>query len=741
MKNYKYYGFLIAFLLIMLQNVTAQTPDLSKMTKEEREGYIQQQALSKMTKAQQEEYIKQLSLKKIADINSAVGQAKANNDQVLKKIQSYRTDYTKSLPVNKPGISVSNIPASTQAYVINLAQNLLALAQQKLTDVVVKAQLDKMLKDTSINVPGTAMLMLANGMSKYEGEYLICKDIIKHPSNAWSINDLAILYRNDVKYIESIAAFQYALKLLNDSSIVIKTNLAWACSYYGDFRAAKKYFNEVLRIDPYFSSAMEGLAIIAYNEGDLGALFDCLMKEVTGLGGGDDGGSGPSQEFSGLCGGVMDQNALATAGTDIDPTTDHTFDNVADDSPDQDPPTADNDEVKVPSMKFIFVNDAMDLTQFFGKLGSAIKTIQDELQKCTDEPRQKMSTLPILKPIPYLDEHGDKVIPANYEKYVNLFHEVSDLFMRKVYWSAKKYEKEISDFLRSVSSEKYDMAREWAAGGCGDCEDEKCNAFLCIWVPRAHGVKNAQIEAAGRIWNKYFDQVLESCNSYIRNSSPFIKRVHTQQWNEYVNLLRQYNVRKAYLIMYGAWVEALVGVGDDPTMRICYHPCSVELRLMSDASPDPYSKKLKPLKTFAGPCYTTPTNRSLGPLNIIDNCEKTKVSLKAEPFKLSFEKDYNRKFKEGDEFKLGIGVEFEKKVLSSGVTAGVEAVWKFNNNHDLIAKGFDASFEAVAKVGPAQIGNTVNPLNSSVSASVEVMTQCGQNAPTNYQTTYHIEKK
>jgi tetratricopeptide (TPR) repeat protein len=738
--KYKYYGFLIAFLLVMLQSVTAQAPDFTKMTPAEQEAYIKE--LSKMTPAQQEKYIKEQSLKKIAGINKTVAAAKANNDKVLQKIQAYRTDYTKSLPVKKSGISISNIPASTQAYVITLAQNLLALAQQKLTDVVVKAQLDKMLKDTSINVPGTAMLMLANGMSKYEGEYLICKDIIKHPSNAWSINDLAILYRNDVKYIESIAAFQYALKLLNDSSLVIKTNLAWACSYYGDFRAAKKYFNEVLRIDPYFSSAMEGLAIIAYNEGDLGALFDCLMKEVTGLGGGDDGGSGPSQEFSGLCGGVMDQNALATAGTDIDPTTDHTFDNVADDSPDQDPATAEDDEVKVPSMKFIFVNDAMDLQQFFGKFGSAVKTIQDELQKCTDEPRQKLSTLPILKPIPYLDEHGDKVMPANYEKYVNLFHEVSDLFMRKVYWSVKKYEKEISDFLRSVSSEKYDEVREWATTvGCADCEDEKCNALLCIWVPKAHGVKNTQIEAAGRIWNKYFEQVLESCNSYIRNSSPFIKRVHTQQWNEYMNLLRQSNVRKAYLIMYGAWVEALNGIGDDPTMHLCYHPCFVELRLMPDASPDPYSKKLKPLKTFAGPCYTEPQSISIGPLNIIDNCEKTKVSLKAEPFKLSFEKDYNRKFKDGDEFKLGIGVEFEKKLLSSHITAGAEAVWKFNNNHDLIAKGFDASFEAVVEGGLQTGNNFIDRGGINISSTVEVMTQCGQNAPTNYQTTYHIEKK
>src|ERR1035437_4335891 len=519
--KYKYFGLLVAFLFLMMQGVTAQTPDLSKMTEQEREGYLKQQelskmtpaqqqeylkkdalskmtpaqqeqylqmeALSKMTKTQQEEYIKQLSLKKIASINSAVGQVKANNDKVLQKIQSYRTDYKKDLPVNKPGTSISNIPASSQAYVITLAQNLLVLAQHELTDVVLKGQLDRMLNDTSINVSGTAMLMLANGMPKFVGEYLICKDIIKHPSNPWSINDLAILYRNDLKYKESISSFQYALSLLHDSSLGIKTNLAWACSYYGDYRAAKKYFNEVLKVDPDFSSAMEGLAIIAYNEGDLGALFDCLMKEVTGLGGGD-GGSGPSQEFSGLCGGVMDQNALATAGTDIDPTTDHTFDNVADDSPDQDPATAEDDEVKVPSMKFIFVNDAMDLQQFFGKFGSAVKTIQDEMQKCTDEPRQKLSTLPILKPIPYLDEHGDKVMPANYEKYVNLFHEVSDLFMRKVYWSVKKYEKEISDFLRSVSSEKYDEVREWATTvGCADCEDEKCNALLCIWVPKAHG--------------------------------------------------------------------------------------------------------------------------------------------------------------------------------------------------------------------------------------------------------------
>ncbi len=795
--KYKYFGLLVAFLFLMMQGVTAQTPDLSKMTEQEREGYLKQQeiskmtpaqqqeylkkdalskmtpaqqeqylqteALSKMTKAQQEEYIKQLSLKKIAGINSAVGQAKANNDQVLKKIQTYRIDYTKSLPVNKPGISVTNIPVSSQAYVITLAQNLLVLAQHDLTDVVLKGQLDRMLNDTSINVSGTAMLMLANGMPKFVGEYLICKDIIKHPSNPWSINDLAILYRNDLKYKESISAFQYALSLLHDSSLVIKTNLGWACSYYGDYRAAKKYFNEVLKIDPDFSSAMEGLAIIAYNEGDLGALFDCLMKEVTGLGGGD-GGSGPSQEFSGLCGGIMDQNALATVGTDIDPTTDHTFDNVADDTPDQNPPTADDDEVKVPGMKFIFVNDAMDLTEFFGKLGSAQKTIQDGLQKCTDEPRQKMSTLPILKPIPYLDEHGDKVIPASYEKYVNLFHEESDLFMRKVYWYSKQYEKELSNFLMPLQASKADMVAQFGKdmGPCGT--DTTCtNAVLCKWVPIVHSSTNSAIEAAGRIWNKYFDKILESSNSYIRNSSPLIKRVHTQQWNEYVNLLRQSNVRKAYLIMYGKWIFALIGIGDNIIMHMPYDVCTTELRLMSDASPDPYSKKLKPLKTFAGPCYTVPQSIPLGPIKIDNNCDKTKISISTEgivpapiSIKLSFEKDYNRKFKDDDYFKLGVSMAAGTKISHSETSGGVkasgelelkgevEAFWKFNNNHDMISRGTEASFEATAtgaiETGAKPIDNLMKG-SYGISGGVIVETICGQNAPDTRTVTYHIEKK
>ena len=720
--------------------------------------------LDSIRKLHPEQHISAVNINtNIPDLNARTTQALAQNKQANQRVQAARKDYTQSLPVKKAGVTITNITAPTQAYITKLAKDLLASAQLVPINIVEKTRLDRMLADTSINVPGTAMLMLANGVPKFEGEYLICKEIIAHPFYAWAINDLAILYRNDRKYPESIAAFQYALGLLHDSSLVIKTNLAWACSYFGDFTAAKKYFNEVLKTDQAFSSAMEGLAIIAYNEGDLGALFDCLMKELTGLGGGDGGGSGPSPEFTGLCGGVMDQNATAAAaaGGDADPTMDHTFDHVADDSPDQDPATAEDDRVKYPDMKFIFVNDAMDLSRFFaGQFGQAQNKIKEELQKCIAVPNQKMITLPPLTPPPYLDEHGDKIIPANYEKYVTLFHRESDLFMRKVYWSAKKYDEELAAFLKPLQLNKADMIMQYAKAMAA-CDDDKCrNAVACVWVPRVHSSKNTDLEAAGRIWNKYFEQVLAECNSYIQNSSPFIKRVHTQQWNEYMNLQRQYNARKAYLVMYNKWLDALVGVGDNPIMHLPFDVCNIELRLISDASPDPYSKKLKPLKTFAGPCYTEKVDVPLGPISIHDGCDKTKISLAAGPFGFSAEKDYSKKFKEDDYFQLGVNVGVGRKIgyeqhadqssasVEAGVSANVEAFWRFNSNLDLTAKGFDANFEATVK-GEVKTGNNIidehfNTINTSagISGGFEVMTLCGEDVPANYKiTNVHIEKK
>jgi hypothetical protein len=54
-KSYKYCGFLIVFLLLLFQHVSAQTPDYTKMTAAQQEEFIKN--VSKMTPAQVNECI------------------------------------------------------------------------------------------------------------------------------------------------------------------------------------------------------------------------------------------------------------------------------------------------------------------------------------------------------------------------------------------------------------------------------------------------------------------------------------------------------------------------------------------------------------------------------------------------------------------------------------------------------------------------------------------------------------
>lgn|GEM_PF-2436203 len=60
MKNHGCYGFLICFLLLMLQNVVAQTPDFSKMTRQQQQEYIKKMQ-------QQQERLKQQLLKQFSE--------------------------------------------------------------------------------------------------------------------------------------------------------------------------------------------------------------------------------------------------------------------------------------------------------------------------------------------------------------------------------------------------------------------------------------------------------------------------------------------------------------------------------------------------------------------------------------------------------------------------------------------------------------------------------------------------
>jgi len=123
------------------------------------------------------------------------------------------------------------------------------------------------------------MMMIAAGLPKCTGQYLVCKYLLDHPKNAMALNDLGIFMRIEKDYPKAIALFLYA-KQINDTSVEIATNLAWAYAYAGDFAKAKNYFNGVLKIFPDYGSALEGLSLIAYQEGDRQTLWNNLNKQL-----------------------------------------------------------------------------------------------------------------------------------------------------------------------------------------------------------------------------------------------------------------------------------------------------------------------------------------------------------------------------------------------------------------------------------------------------------------------------
>ena len=267
----------------------------------------------------------------------------------MQNMQSQRQQQRNQfLPKQLDGHNADNIGSVALKAIVSLAKSHLAVDVSKI-DPFVKAELDKLVGDSTINLAGTGIMLMGNGIPKAAGGYLICKDIIRNPNSIWAINDLGILYRDDKKYTEAIQCFQYAEKL-NDSSIIIKGNLVWTISYYGDFNKTKEYFNKALAIDPNYSSALEGLATIAFQQGDIAALFQCLAKQIKYFGG---GGSGPSADFVNLCDGVKTDQQMQNMGKDEgDPTNDHTYDNenADDDDAQQDPAaTADDDPIEYPS--------------------------------------------------------------------------------------------------------------------------------------------------------------------------------------------------------------------------------------------------------------------------------------------------------------------------------------------------------------------------------------------------------
>jgi hypothetical protein len=163
-------------------------------------------------------------------------------------------------------------------------------------------------------------------------------------------------------------------------------------------------------------------------------------------------------------------------------------------------------------------------------------------------------------------------------------------------------------------------------------------------------------------------------------------------------------------------------------------------------SSNPTAKKLPKLKTFAGPCYKEKTSIDLGFATYSDDCDQTKVTVKAGPLGGFFEKNYSKKFKEDDYYRAGtsiaIGKEFSTEVGALKTKAEMNAeftkFYKFDSYGTLTEKGYDTDISVSAQ---ASVETGVKPIDEhlqlmkGIEAHITVATMCGQNQTPDYRIT------
>jgi hypothetical protein len=655
-------------------------------------------------------------------------------------------DVFDDLPKNNPLHRVNSLAKLTDKSLAALARSVIDKGALKL-DPFLKKELDKMVVDTAINVAGTGVFLLESGLPRYAGEYLICKDVIAHPKNVWSINDLGIVMRGYKQYAEAVQCFLRANEL-RDSSAIIKTNAGWAMAYYGDFTTAKQYFNAALKINDEFTSAMEGLSTIAFSEGNIQDLFQTLARQIKGISGGGGGGDeapGPSGSFVQLCGGAEIQTIDLTGKRKDDPTKKNTYDG-GEENGNADAYSIANDEPpNYPSWQPIFVTS-------LDQLESAVFNTMDqkmisERQRLAAVAKQKRAALPPLIQPPYIDAEGNRVIPFNYQKWVDLFSNADILFGERLAWVIDEYTEKIGKLVEDIGNHEMDLLTAYTKAMAA-CDDEDCrNNVKCKYIPLFKSAKSSDIAAAYRIWNTYYEKILQQVRWYINATSPFIRKVHQANWNDYLNFERERHVRLAIIDMYGKWKNALTDAYNTGALVSLSHEqvsCPIEARGIPSSNPT--GKKIGKLKTFAGPCYKEKTSINFKIGTYSDDCDQTKIVIGNGPFKAFFEKNYSKKFKEDDYYKTGLSVGVSEEIKGkvgalkgkAELSAEVSAFYKFDSYGNLTEKGFDVDLAAAAK---ASVETGVKPIDKNlqlmkgVEAHFTVSTLCGQNQTPDYRIT------
>jgi tetratricopeptide (TPR) repeat protein len=665
----------------------------------------------------------------VADASKKINDTAHKTATARQHLKNFQLAQQQQLSVGLPKKSsarAGQYQNSSRQAIVALASALLQDLDKKI-DTLSRFQLNQVVLDTNCNLEATGVFMLAGGFSKYPSEYLIAKAVLRNPGNQWASNDLGLIFRDEQKNDKALQCFYYA-EQLDPKSIVIKANVGWAAFYLGDYETAKTYFNKAIAISDNFTSAWEGLGYIAYQEGDIQTLFKCLTKQLTGMGG---GGTGPSPSFSSFCGGVqMDQDMQNNGNLSQDPSKNHTYDQQGNnDDAQQDPPaTGDEESPTYPSFKPVFVTDVPSLVQVAPRATQYMKKAYDLEAEGARDLKNRISQLPSLHQTAYVNDYGERIVPYSYEKYYSLFHNVHLLFEDRIKWILGKLDDEMKEFLLKIPRQDQDLFSNYmkAMAPCQDRENrQQCiDQVNCEWIPRLRGSKNSDIEGVARIWNKYFDQLVDNIHWYTQSTSEYIRRVHQPGWNEYMNKSREWDVRAAVLRFYARWCSSLPQLNTAVAIAACQAVpnCFTKMPTMGDGA-DPYKKKIGKLKTFAGPCYIEPSSADLGFVTFERNCDHIKFGIGAPNAKAIFEKDFSRKFVEDDTYKIGLQIGVSKKFSAE------ESVKGFGKAGVDAKLGADVTFYSKYNSDFQKMGNGIDvTLSASASTSAELTVEGGSSS-------------
>jgi tetratricopeptide (TPR) repeat protein len=647
----------------------------------------------------------------------------ASLDKAAGVLQNVSQTMNQALPKQDAFHHAERLAALSRQDMTALAGAVLEAASHR-TDGMTRTALEKMARDTSINIAATGAFVLASGGSKDAAAFLICTGLLKRPGDRWAVNDLGVYFRDLGRYEKALQCYFYAHRLDSGRSKVIDVNIGWAAAYYGDFTTARSYFEKALALDGNYSQALEGEALLAYQQGDIPKLFACLAREVTSMGVG--GASGPSDDFAAVCGEAYADQAVSSGSQGANPNDDHSFDHpAADQGSSQDPPPgAEVDPVTYPNFKKVFISDAKQLMAAHLACIAQAKEAQKSINYLVSEEKQTMQRRKPLYPAPYAE--GNKLVyPRSFARFVDLFSIVAMQFDRRLDWDTKALLKKVNAYREQMVPRDGDMMTQYNNGliKCakldGPAGDACVRQLQCTWIPKLYHSKQNDLDVISKAWDDYDSQVASAIQWYIDATGPFISRVHDEDWNRYLNLERELAVRGAILGAYGNWDYCLGAI----TSPIVYYiqmpaPACAPTEVAGVKPPDPFSRKPKHLQEFEGPCYDITTNSFGLGLSAEETCHATTISLEAGPFKVFYTHvddpvyaqnngyannmgaDINVS-KEVDIVKVGEG-EDEKTLLSG--SAGVEGKVSLNFDDNWRFISGSSSVGASASVGGLNLG-------------------------------------